>query len=105
MAKKYGYFAGNQWRNAENDQTFEVHEPYSGELFARVAAGSRADAKAAVDAAAGAFPAWADSLQGIRDGAQGSRRNRECEFTDCERRDSRANGWSSRQWLGPHRAA
>jgi hypothetical protein len=26
--------------NAVDDQFFEVHEPYSGELFARVAAGS-----------------------------------------------------------------
>src|ERR1700750_2658320 len=55
------YFAGNQWRNAADNKVFEVHEPYSGKLFARVAAGSRADARAAVDAAANAFPAWADS--------------------------------------------
>src|SRR3984885_6924469 len=59
--KDYGYFAGNQWRRAADNQVFEVHEPYSGKLFARVAAGSRADARAAVDAAANAFPAWADS--------------------------------------------
>ncbi len=54
--KDYRYFAGNQWRKAADDQFFEVHEPYSGQLFARVAAGSRADARAAVDAAAKAFP-------------------------------------------------
>src|ERR1700675_3559313 len=59
--KNYNYFAGNQWRNAADNKVFEVHEPYSGRLFARVAAGSRADARAAVDAAAGAFPAWAES--------------------------------------------
>jgi len=29
-AKEYGYFAGNQWRNAVDNQVFEVHEPYSG---------------------------------------------------------------------------
>jgi len=46
--KDYRYFAGNQWRKATDDQFFEVHEPYSGQLFARVAAGSRADARAAV---------------------------------------------------------
>ena len=50
--KTYSYIADNQWRNAENDNTFEVHEPYSGKPFARVATGSRADAHAAVDAAA-----------------------------------------------------
>src|SRR6267142_804596 len=59
--KDYRYFAGNQWRKAADDKFFEVHEPYTGQLFARVAAGSRADARAAVDAAAKAFPAWADS--------------------------------------------
>src|SRR3981189_3722640 len=66
--KDYGYFAGNQWRKAADDQSFEVHEPYSGQLFARVAAGSRADACAAVDAAAKAFPAWADSTPAERAG-------------------------------------
>src|ERR1700741_2637204 len=59
--KEYRYFAGNEWREAADKKFFEVHEPYSGQLFARVAAGSRADARAAVDAAAKAFPAWAQS--------------------------------------------
>jgi acyl-CoA reductase-like NAD-dependent aldehyde dehydrogenase len=59
--KKYGYFAGNEWRKAAGDQVFEVHEPYSRKLFARVAAGTRADGRAAVDAAAKAFPAWAET--------------------------------------------
>ena len=59
--KKYGYFAGNQWRNAVDNQVFEVHEPYSGKLFARVAAGSRADGRTAVDAAAKAFAGWAET--------------------------------------------
>jgi len=59
--KEYGYFAGNQWRNAVDNQVFEVHEPYSGKLFARVAAGTRADGRVAVDAAAQAFAGWADT--------------------------------------------
>ena len=59
--KEYGYFAGNQWRNAVDNQVFEVHEPYSGKLFARVAAGSRADGRTAVDAAAKAFAGWAET--------------------------------------------
>src|SRR5216684_6988542 len=59
--KDYSYFADNQWRRAEDNQFFEVHEPYSGKLFARVAAGSRADGRAAVDAAAKAFAGWADT--------------------------------------------
>ena len=59
--KQYKYFAGNEWRNAADEQVFEVHEPYSGKLFARVAAGSRTDGRAAVDAAAKAFPGWAET--------------------------------------------
>src|SRR6201984_865097 len=63
---EYSYFADNEWRKAADDQFFEVHEPYSGELFARVAAGSRADARAAVDAQAKAFPAGSDSTPAER---------------------------------------
>src|SRR6202163_1280398 len=59
--KEYSYFAGNQWRRAADNQVFEVHEPYSGKLFARVAAGSRADGRTAVDAAAKAFAGWAET--------------------------------------------
>jgi len=59
--KEYSYFAGSQWRKAADGKVFEVHEPYSGKLFAHVAAGSRADARIAVDAAAKAFPAWAET--------------------------------------------
>jgi acyl-CoA reductase-like NAD-dependent aldehyde dehydrogenase len=59
--KEYGYFAGNEWRQAAGKRVFDVHEPYSGKLFARVAAGTREDGRAAVDAAAKAYPAWAES--------------------------------------------
>src|ERR1700726_685487 len=64
--KEFSYFAGNQWREAADKKLFEVHEPYSGKLFARVAAGSRADGRTAVDAAAKAFPAWAESTPAER---------------------------------------
>src|SRR3989442_4050050 len=59
--KEYGYFAGNQWRNAVDNQVFEVHEPYSGKLFARGGAGPRGDGRVAVDAAGEAFGGWADT--------------------------------------------
>src|SRR6266850_3723741 len=59
--KQYGYFADNQWRHAEDNHFFEVHEPYSGKLFARVAAGSRVDARVAVDAASKAFTRWSET--------------------------------------------
>jgi acyl-CoA reductase-like NAD-dependent aldehyde dehydrogenase len=59
--QEHRYFAGNQWRTAIDNATFEVHEPYSGKPFARVAAGARADARVAVDAASKAFPSWSDT--------------------------------------------
>ena len=59
--KEYSYFADNQWRPATDNRFFDVHEPYSGKLFARVAAGSRADARVAVDAASRAFSGWSET--------------------------------------------
>ena len=59
--RDYRYFADSQWRQANDGQFFEVHEPYSGHLFARVAAGSREDARVAVDAASKAFSGWSDT--------------------------------------------
>ena len=56
----YKYYAGGSWRDAEGSQVFEDHEPYSGKLFARVAAGGRKEANIAIEAAAQAFPAWAE---------------------------------------------
>lgn len=64
--KEYGYFVQNQWRKTADNKFFEVHEPYSRKIFARVAAGSRADARIAVDAAAKAFPAWAETTPAER---------------------------------------
>ncbi len=62
--REYRYFADSQWRPANDSQFFEVHEPYSGKLFARVAAGSRADARVAVDAASKAFAGWSQTAPG-----------------------------------------
>jgi len=59
--KEHRYFSDNQWRTAQDNATFEVHEPFSGRPFARVAAGSRADARVAVDAASRAFSTWSEA--------------------------------------------
>src|SRR5258706_1776616 len=59
--RTYKYFVDNEWRGAQDNAVFEVHEPYSGRIFARVAAGSRADARIAVDAAAKAFAKWSET--------------------------------------------
>jgi acyl-CoA reductase-like NAD-dependent aldehyde dehydrogenase len=64
--KEYRYFAGGEWRTAENHKLFDVFRPYDRGLYARVAAGGRPEAKLAVDAAAKAFPAWSQTTPAER---------------------------------------
>jgi succinate-semialdehyde dehydrogenase/glutarate-semialdehyde dehydrogenase len=52
------YIAG-MWRDASDGSEFEVLDPATGELITRVASATPEDAKAAVDAAEAARPAWA----------------------------------------------
>jgi len=59
--KGYKYFVDGEWRSAEREKTFDVFRPYDRSLYARVASGGRTEAKAAVDAAAKAFSAWAQT--------------------------------------------
>ena len=59
--KEYQYFAGGEWRGAEDGKLFDVYRPYDRGLYAHVAAGGRPEAKLAVDAAAKAFPAWSQT--------------------------------------------
>src|SRR5246500_3910163 len=63
---EYKYFAGGEWRSAEGKKLFDVHRPYDRSLYARVAAGGRAEATIAVDAAAKAFPAWSQTTPAER---------------------------------------
>ena len=73
---------GGQWVDSEGGDSYDDLDPYTGDVVARVAAGTRADAHRAVEAAAAAFPAWskappaerqriflraADILEGRRD--------------------------------------
>lgn len=55
---EYKYFAGGEWRSAEGNRLFDVYQPYDRTLYARVAAGGRAEANrwAACATAAGAAP-------------------------------------------------
>jgi acyl-CoA reductase-like NAD-dependent aldehyde dehydrogenase len=59
--RQYRHFIGGEWVDAVSGETFEDHNPYTGDVFAQVAAGSREDARRAIDAAAEAFPAWASA--------------------------------------------
>ncbi len=61
-------FIGGEWVDASDGRTFDDLDPFTGNTVARVAAGSRADAKRAVDAAAAAFPGWSQTPAAVRQG-------------------------------------
>ncbi len=50
---------GGEWRPASGGGTFEVHDPSTGEVLCEIADATADDAKAAMDAAAGAQAEWA----------------------------------------------
>jgi aldehyde dehydrogenase (NAD+) len=52
----FGHFIGGRW--TEPGETFDVFNPATRELLARVSQGTAQDVNAAVDAARGALPAW-----------------------------------------------
>jgi acyl-CoA reductase-like NAD-dependent aldehyde dehydrogenase len=56
--REYQQYIGGQWTSS--GEMFDDLDPYRGSVMARVPAGTRADAARAVDAAAAAFPGWAD---------------------------------------------
>jgi acyl-CoA reductase-like NAD-dependent aldehyde dehydrogenase len=60
------YYAAGAWRDAAGGQVFPVHEPYTGQVYAAVAACGQVEARLAVQAAAEAFPAWADTTPAER---------------------------------------
>src|SRR3954469_17069241 len=54
-----GMFVGGAWRPSASGETFEATSPGTGEVIGAIPQGDRADAQAAVAAAAQAFPGWA----------------------------------------------
>lgn len=58
------HYINGRWHEA--GATFDDFNPYTGEVVARVAAGTREHAQAAIDAAHAAFPAWAAMPPGQR---------------------------------------
>lgn len=66
MAKQFQMFVGGKWVDAGTKATFDDYNPYTGEVYAKVPAAKRADAKRAIEAAAAAFPEWAESPPGMR---------------------------------------
>jgi len=66
MPRDYKMYINGEWVGALGGAVYDDLNPYTGEVFARVPAGKRADARRAVDAAAGAFPAWSHTLPAER---------------------------------------
>lgn len=58
MAEYYKMFINGQWADSLDGATYEEYSPYTGQVFAKVAAGSAKDALRAIDAAQTAFPMW-----------------------------------------------
>jgi acyl-CoA reductase-like NAD-dependent aldehyde dehydrogenase len=56
--REFHHFVGGEWTAAAGGATFDDYDPFTGEVVARVAAGTRDDAQRAVEAAAEAFPGW-----------------------------------------------
>jgi acyl-CoA reductase-like NAD-dependent aldehyde dehydrogenase len=66
MPREYKMYINGEWVGALDGEVYDDFNPYTGEVFARVPSGKRADAKHAVDAAAVAFPAWSHTLPAER---------------------------------------
>lgn len=65
-AKDYKMYINGAWVGALDNEVYDDLNPYTGEVFARVPSGKRADAKRAIDAAVAAFPAWSHTLPAER---------------------------------------
>jgi acyl-CoA reductase-like NAD-dependent aldehyde dehydrogenase len=56
-----GLHIGGEWTDAAGGQTFEDSDPFTGDVVANIPAGTREDARRAIEAASDAFPAWSQS--------------------------------------------
>jgi acyl-CoA reductase-like NAD-dependent aldehyde dehydrogenase len=59
-------FIGGEWSEASAGATFEDRDPFTGDVVANVPAGTREDARRAIEAAARAFPEWSQSVPAQR---------------------------------------
>lgn len=66
MPREYKMYINGEWVGALDGEAYNDLNPYTGEVFARVPSGKRADARRAVDAAVAAFPAWSHTLPAER---------------------------------------
>ena len=66
IAAQHKMFIDGKWVPASSGETFEDMNPFTGEVYAHVPAGTAKDAQLAVEAAKRAFPDWAESPPGFR---------------------------------------
>lgn len=66
MPREYKMYINGEWVGALDGGVYDDFNPHTGEVFAHVPSGRRADAKRAVDAAVAAFPAWSHTLPAER---------------------------------------
>ena len=56
--QEFHHFIGGEWTPASGGGTFEDYDPYTGDVVAQIAAGTREDARRAVEASQAAFEGW-----------------------------------------------
>jgi len=66
MPRDYKMYINGEWVGSLDGEVYNDLNPYTGDVFARVPSGKRADARRAVDAAAATFPAWSHTLPAER---------------------------------------
>ena len=66
IAKRHKMFIGGKWVDTASGETFDDLNPYTGEVHARIPAGTREDARLAIEAAQAAFPEWSTSPPAMR---------------------------------------
>ncbi len=59
-------FIGGEWVGATAGKTFDDVDPFTGDVVARIPAGTREDAKIAVESAAEAFREWSQAPPSVR---------------------------------------
>jgi len=66
MPRDYKMYINGEWVGALDGEVYDDLNPFTGEIFARVPSGKRADARRAIDAAVAAFPGWSHTLPAER---------------------------------------
>jgi acyl-CoA reductase-like NAD-dependent aldehyde dehydrogenase len=64
--KEGRHYIGGEWVDSASGAAFDDLNPFDGEVVARIAAGTREDAKRAVDGAAAAFAEWSQTPPATR---------------------------------------